>query len=192
MSRDELFPRTRRGRLRPSLAYRRKRARVIAGLALAASLVTGGALGLATSPAAFPGAAVAAPARAVLASSTESVGARILDKAETKTGHWYSYGAAGPSYFDCSGLVYWAATAIGERNWPRDTYGLLAAVASGRFTRTSHPVRGDLAFFGTGHVEFVTIWYHVTFGAHHTGTTVGWRAYDPRYYGPTIFLHPRW
>jgi hypothetical protein len=185
----DLYPRTRSGRLRPSLAYRKKRARWLLGLAVVVSMVTGGALGLTSRPAAFPGGSTQ---HAVLTASTESLGGRILDRAETRTGDWYSYGAAGPSFFDCSGLVYWAATSIGERSWPRDTYGLIAAVASGRFVYTSHPQRGDLAFFGTGHVELVTIWYHATFGAHHTGTRIGWRYYDPRYYGPTFFLHPRW
>jgi cell wall-associated NlpC family hydrolase len=194
---DDMYPRTRRGRLRPSLAYRRKRARLLIGLAVAASAVTGGVLGWTTGPAAFQGghpqAAVSQlVTRAVLAASTESVGARILDRAETRTGDWYSYGAAGPSFFDCSGLVYWAATSIGERSWPRTTFGLIGAVLSGRFVYTSHPQRGDLAFYGSGHVELVTIWYHTTFGALNSGTRVGWHHYDPRYWGPTFYLHPRW
>jgi cell wall-associated NlpC family hydrolase len=144
------------------------------------------------------GAAVAAPyqpvpvAHAALAASTESLGGRILDKAETRTGDWYFYGAAGPSAFDCSGLVYWAAGRLGLRNFPRDTYGLIAAVFSGRLSYTSHPQRGDLAFFGTGHVEFVTVWYHDTFGAAHSGTRVGWHRYYPPGWAPTFYLHVNW
>ena len=53
-------------------------------------------------------AAPAAPVAARLTASTESIGNRILDEAETRTGDWYSYGSAGPSTFDCSGLVMWA------------------------------------------------------------------------------------
>jgi cell wall-associated NlpC family hydrolase len=192
---SSMFPRNRRGKLLPCPHCRRRRQRLGLALGLALAIVTGGTLGWVQQPASFPARQAAASATvtpAVLTASTESIGARILDKAETRTGDWYSYGAAGPSYFDCSGLVYWAATAIGERNWPRDTYGLIGAVLSGRFAYTSHPQRGDLAFYGTGHVEFVTNWYHVTYGAHHSGTRVGWVHYDPRYYGPTFYLHPRW
>ena len=28
-------------------------------------------------------------------------------------------------------------------------------------------------FYGSGHVEINTIWYHQTFGAHHSGQRVG-------------------
>lgn len=37
-----------------------------------------------------------------------SVGQRALAAAQTKVGSPYVYGAAGPSAFDCSGLVHWA------------------------------------------------------------------------------------
>jgi hypothetical protein len=39
--------------------------------------------------------------------------------------------------------------------------------------------RGDLMFYGSGHVEINTIWYHQTFGAHHSGQRVGWRKWSP-------------
>jgi hypothetical protein len=39
--------------------------------------------------------------------------------------------------------------------------------------------RGDLMFYGSGHVEINTIWYHQTFGAHHSGERVGWRTWGP-------------
>jgi hypothetical protein len=29
-------------------------------------------------------------------------------------------------------------------------------------------------FYGSGHVEINTTWYHQTFGAHDSGTRVGW------------------
>lgn len=125
--------------------------------------------------------------------SYESPGNRMLDAAETRAGDWYQYGAAGPTTFDCSGLVYWAAGHIGLRNWPRTTYSLAAAAAvlSGRLTYTSHPVRGDLAFYGPGHVEFVTSLYHTTFGAQHTGTRVWWHRWSS-YWSPTFYLHVNW
>jgi hypothetical protein len=34
-------------------------------------------------------------------------------------------------------------------------------------------------FYGSGHVEINTTWYHQTFGAHHSGQRVGWRQWSP-------------
>ena len=131
-------------------------------------------------------AAPAAPVAAQLTASTESIGNRILDMAETRAGDWYSYGSAGPSFFDCSGLVYWASHRLGV-NMPRTTYGMLS---SSLLYRVYSPRRGDLAFYGTGHVEFVTSWYHTTFGAQNTGTRVGWHTWNA-YWHPTMYFRIR-
>lgn len=185
---DYLFPVSRSGRVKPCLHCHRRHQYMLMGLLAALSLIAG----IVAAFLVHPAPAYSGSTSAQLTVSRESVGSRMLDAAETKTGDWYSYGAAGPSFFDCSGIVAWSAAHLGERSWPRDTFSLIAAVASGRLSYTSHPQRGDLAFYGTGHVEFVTIWYHVTFGAQQTGTRVGWHKYDPRYWGPTFFLHINW
>lgn len=117
------------------------------------------------------------------AASYESPGARALDWAERYAlGHWYAWGGTGPSY-DCSGLVYESlgrATGI----WlPRTTYGM---PGSAHLVRTYSPQRGDLAFFGSGHVEFVTALWHVTFGAQQSGTRVGWHTWSG-WWHPTAF-----
>ncbi|MFZ2509557.1 MAG: C40 family peptidase [Gordonia sp. (in: high G+C Gram-positive bacteria)] len=49
---------------------------------------------------------------------------RALRAAESKIGSPYSYGAAGPNAFDCSGLVYWSYKQAGK-TIPRDSYGQL-------------------------------------------------------------------
>ena len=135
-------------------------------------------------------AAPATPIAAKLTASTESIGNRILDKAETRAGAWYAYGGAGPSVFDCSGLVYWASHALGV-NMPRTTYEMLGeGVSSGLLYRVSTPQRGDLAFYGTGHVEFVTTWPHTTFGAQDSGTRVGWHSWNA-YWHPTMYFRIR-
>ena len=135
-------------------------------------------------------AAPAASAAAKLTASRESIGNRILDEAETRAGDWYVYGGAGPRVFDCSGLVYWASHRLGV-NMPRTTYGMLSqGVSSGLLYRVSSPRRGDLAFYGTGHVEFVTTWSHTTFGAQHTGTRVGWHRWNA-YWHPTMYFRIR-
>jgi cell wall-associated NlpC family hydrolase len=126
-------------------------------------------------------AAVRAP---VVTSST--LGDKVLNKAITRAGHWYSYGAAGPAYFDCSGLVVWAAAQLGV-SVPHSTYSMLAGTAHLYRIPLSSIRRGDLVFFGSGHVEINTAWPHTSFGAHHTGTTVGWRAWNG-WYAPTMAM----
>lgn len=113
---------------------------------------------------------------------------RALRWAENYRGCWYSYGHTGPcSYgFDCSGLVYEAYRHQGYAI-PRTTYGMLDWRGLWRIWR---PRPGDLAFYGSGHVELVTRLWHTTFGAHHTGTRIGWVTWG---YGwaPTEFFRVR-
>lgn len=104
------------------------------------------------------------------------LGNAILNTAETRAGDWYSYGAAGPYAFDCSGLVVWAAARHGI-SLPRTTYGMLAGSAHLYQIPLADARRGDLLFYGSGHVEFNTDWYHESFGAHDSGTRVGWIAW---------------
>lgn len=123
--------------------------------------------------------------------STLSIGNRILNMAQTRTGDWYVYGAAGPNTFDCSGLVYWASHRLGV-NMPRTTYEMVTqGVRAGILVRTYHPHRGDLAFFGPVgapyHVEFVTVWSDTTYGALDSGTRVGWHRYWPGSWAPSAF-----
>jgi cell wall-associated NlpC family hydrolase len=111
----------------------------------------------------------------------------VLAEAETRQGDPYVYGADGPEAFDCSGLIYWAAQQLGI-NMPRDTYEMLSTgVADGILIPTSHPQPGDLAFFGTGHVELVTSIPDTTFGAQQPGTVVGFNKYYPPSYEPTAY-----
>jgi cell wall-associated NlpC family hydrolase len=104
--------------------------------------------------------------------------------AARRKGHPYVYGGTGPG-FDCSGLVMEAYRHVGI--WlPRTTYGMLA---SRKLVRVIHPRMGDLAFYGTGHVELFRRWGY-TFGAHEPGTRVGLIHYG---YGwrPTAFYRAR-
>lgn len=96
----------------------------------------------------------------------------------------YVYGGTGPG-FDCSGLVMMAYRHAGIR-LPRTTYEMLA---SRKLVRVIHPRMGDLAFYGTGHVELFRKWGY-TFGAHDYGSPVslvhygwGWK--------PTAFYRVR-
>jgi peptidoglycan DL-endopeptidase CwlO len=104
--------------------------------------------------------------------------------AARQKGHPYVWGGTGPG-FDCSGLVMEAYLHSGMR-LPRTTTEMLA---SRKLIRIRHPRMGDLAFYGTGHVELFRRWGY-TFGAHHYGTPVGLIHYG---YGwkPTAFYRVR-
>lgn len=121
--------------------------------------------------------------------TTLNTGQKVLATAETKRGDWYSYGAAGPSTFDCSGLVYWAARQHGI-SLPRTTQQM---IHSGALYRVYSPRQGDLAFWGPAsaptHVEFWTLTYWVTFGERKSGTRAGWR--NDRYWRPTEYYRFR-
>ena len=99
------------------------------------------------------------------------------------TGDAYSYGAAGPGAYDCSGLVMTAFEHAGI-TLPHSTYAMLS-------NPHLHPVplsqiqRGDILFYGSGHVEFATVWYHTSFGAHDYGSPVGWIQWGYGWY-PTM------
>lgn len=88
--------------------------------------------------------------------------------ARTQAGKPYEWGGTGPWGYDCSGLVMMAYRHAGI-GLPRTTYEMLA---SPLLVRVSHPHIGDLAFYGSGHVELFRKWGY-TFGAHDFGTLVG-------------------
>jgi NlpC/P60 family len=118
------------------------------------------------------------------------LGNSILDTAESRAGDWYVYGAAGPDEFDCSGLVYWAAAQHGI-DLPRTTYGMLAGSPHLYPVPVADARRGDLLFYGSGHVEFATDWYHMSFGAHDSGSRLGWIRWWPGSWEPTMAMRFR-
>jgi cell wall-associated NlpC family hydrolase len=107
-----------------------------------------------------------------------------LNWAESQAGKPYAYGGAGPYSYDCSGLVMAAFGHIGI-SLPHGTYALLGDPHLIRVP-LSDIRRGDLLFYGSGHVEFATIWPDMSFGAHDSGTTVGWIQWWPGGWQPTM------
>lgn len=78
----------------------------------------------------------------------QTTGEKAVRAAESKIGAPYSYGAAGPNAFDCSGLVYWSYKQAGE-TIPRDSYGQLGG---GRAVSYADAQPGDVLIFnGGGH-----------------------------------------
>jgi cell wall-associated NlpC family hydrolase len=102
----------------------------------------------------------------------------VMNWANHQIGKWYCWAGAGPSCFDCSGLVMAAYAHTGVA-LPHSTFSMLAdrvlipePIGAAR--------RGDLMFYGDGHVELKTIWPHVTLGALEPGTRIGrhrWNAW---------------
>lgn len=75
-----------------------------------------------------------------------SVGQRAADAAQSKVGAPYVYGAAGPSAFDCSGLVQWAYQQAGV-SVPRTSYEQASA---GQAVSISALLPGDVVSFYDG------------------------------------------
>jgi cell wall-associated NlpC family hydrolase len=128
------------------------------------------------------------PARAGTAASAAISAAKmrvdVWRYALAQRGKPYIYGGTGPAGFDCSGLVQAAYRAAGVA-LPRTTYGMLANWHLVRVSK-AHAVRGDLAFFGTGHVEIYDRgnW---TYGAADTGTRIGFHLMNS-FWHPTMYF----
>jgi cell wall-associated NlpC family hydrolase len=135
--------------------------------ALSALLIAGVLAPLASSPA---------------SASTRAQRLAALRWAESQAGKWYCFGGTG-GCFDCSGLVMQAYRHAGI-SIPRTTYGMLASVRLHRIA-ASQRQRGDLAFYGSGHVELVTA--RGTFGAAAPGTRVGWHHPSAGWHPTTYF-----
>ena len=74
---------------------------------------------------------------------------------------------------------------------PEDALSTTAMLDSGRLVRETQRQarRGDLAFYGSGHVEFFVRSGH-TFGALNSGTLVGWHTTNA-WWHPTMFFRVR-
>jgi peptidoglycan DL-endopeptidase CwlO len=139
------------------------------------------------------GPAVAAPVRSLSRAEAPARSAaavlparlRAFDWARTQYGKPYIYGGTGPVGYDCSGLVMEAYLHAGIA-LPRTTYEMLS---SPDLVRVAHPAKGDLAFYGPGHVELYARggW---TFGAHASGQIIGWIKFGP-WWHPTAYYRVR-
>jgi cell wall-associated NlpC family hydrolase len=127
--------------------------------------------------------ASASPSRELSAAQLKHLRITALRWAEDQRGKWYCYGGAGPSCYDCSGLVMAAYQQAGI-SLPHSTYAMLE---SGMLKEVSRADRrpGDLAFYGSGHVELVTA--YGTYGALDTGSQLGYHDANQWWY-PTMYF----
>ena len=126
-----------------------------------------------------------AAARSAAAKTVLPTRLRAFYWARTQYGKPYIWGGTGPGGYDCSGLVMMAYRHAGI-SLPRTTYGMLA---SRHLVRVSHPLKGDLAFYGSGHVELYARG-NLTFGAHSSGTIINWIQFGP-WWHPTAYYRVR-
>jgi NlpC/P60 family len=131
-------------------------------------------------------------ARAAAGATASAKSAKVAKRLRLHAWHWamhqrgkpYIWGGTGPKGFDCSGLVFASYRARGV-HLPRTTYGMLHSKHLIRI-RKSKAREGDLAFFGSGHVE---LYGHrrVTFGAADAGSLLGFHRMN-RYWHPTMYF----
>lgn len=99
-------------------------------------------------------------------------------------GCWYNYGGTSCAQgYDCSGVVYEAFIHQGI-NLGRTTWDMLRSPHL-RAIPVASAQRGDLLFYGTGHVEIKTLWWHTSYGAHDWGTRVGYAHWNS-WWAPTM------
>jgi cell wall-associated NlpC family hydrolase len=110
---------------------------------------------------------------------------QALRWAEKQAGCWYTFGGTScATGFDCSGLVMAAYLHGAGVSLPRTTYQMIASSKLVRIPASKRK-RGDLAFYGSGHVELVT--WGGTFGAQEPGTRVGWH-HPSGWWHPTMYF----
>jgi cell wall-associated NlpC family hydrolase len=106
--------------------------------------------------------------------------------AASQHGKPYCWGGTG-GCFDCSGLVMAAYQHVGL-SFGRDTTEMLSSSRLIRVGRR-HAKKGDLAFYGTGHVELFA-GRKYTLGALEAGTVIGWHRVSI-WWHPTMYFRIR-
>jgi cell wall-associated NlpC family hydrolase len=186
--------RSNRGEPAAKAATAQRRPRAPARVLLIAAILVVTSLGLsrpAVARTAVARTAVARTAVARTAVATAASGKKLRlnawHYALRQRGKPYLWGGTGPYGFDCSGLVYASYRSRGL-NLPRTTDGMLHSKLLTRI-RKSRARRGDLAFFGSGHVE---LYYrgNWTFGAADAGTLIGFHRMNS-FWHPTMYFRVR-
>jgi cell wall-associated NlpC family hydrolase len=117
---------------------------------------------------------------------------KVLREARRQKGKPYSYGAAGPRAFDCSGLVRYVYGHSVHRWLPHNAAQQYHAL---HHIKRRHLRRGDLIFTDNGYISHVGIFagHHHWWVAPHTGTRVHkQRIYHAHFvYARVLVIHHR-
>jgi cell wall-associated NlpC family hydrolase len=114
----------------------------------------------------------AAASATVTLRATKSVATQIVDYAASFKGHRYVFGAAGPKYFDCSGLVLYVFKHVTGLTLPHHA---AAQIHYGKRITKAQAKPGDLVFVsGSGGIHHVAIYAGkgMWWEAPHTGSWV--------------------
>jgi len=162
-------------RLRASLAAAKEdiQRRLAAARAVLGSLTAAERARVLAADGAVGSPAAQAAAAALVASGGEAApdarAAAAVAAAESMLGRPYVYGAAGPSAFDCSGLMYWAWQRAGV-TLPRTSE---AQASAGRRIPLSQARPGDLViYYGDMHHVGMYVGHGMVIHAPHTGARV--------------------
>jgi cell wall-associated NlpC family hydrolase len=96
---------------------------------------------------------------------------KVMHEARRQKGKPYSYGAAGPHAFDCSGLVMYVFQHSVHRSLPHNAAQQYHSL---QHIKRNHLRRGDLIFTDNGYISHVGIFagHHHWWVAPHTGERV--------------------
>lgn len=113
----------------------------------------------------------------VVATATPADAASVKSKAysvaKAQKNDPYKYGAAGPSRFDCSGLVYYSYGKVGKK---------LSRTAQGQYNGSRHIGAGsrqvgDLVFFGASSKKITHVGVYAGSGKIYNANTGSYRGY---------------
>lgn len=91
-----------------------------------------------------------AAAETSLSLSNSAFAKEVLKLGQNGTG--YRWGATGPEYYDCSGLIWRAARNVGAYTGGRFTTSTFHAASSGWVERTNSPKVGDIVLWPGKHI----------------------------------------
>jgi cell wall-associated NlpC family hydrolase len=114
---------------------------------------------------------------------------KVLHEASRQKGKPYSYGAAGPRAFDCSGLVMYVYAHAVHRSLPHNAAQQYHSL---HHIKRSALEKGDLIFTDDGSISHVGIYagHHHWWVAPHTGTHVQkQRIYQAHFVYARVLLH---
>lgn len=102
--------------------------------------------------------------------ANQTLARRVVELGNSARG--YRLGAVGPTYYDCSGLIWRAAKDLGIYTGSRFTTSSFNGVAQGWVTKVTNPKPGDIVLWPTHHIG-VLLGDDVLYSARSTAKGIG-------------------